>query len=128
MTTTETLPMIIISEDPHETMMLAGQGPEFTAEAIMLADDPHISDEGWDRLETIREAQAEGEADYLLRWRQAAQAEGLQRGYRVSFATPGEDAHRRGTSTPYNDDGDTIERVVWQAAHEATALPEGWAR
>lgn len=125
---------IVIAEDPAETMMLAGEGPRWTAEAIALASDPQISDEDWDRLETIREAQAAGEADYFERWSEAAKAEGLKLGYQVEVvqAAAGSLEAARQTGTPRVPGGDTddatVEQDVWQAAHDATAAVEGWAK
>lgn len=126
-TSTAARPTIVISEDPRETMLLAGVGPAHTADVIRMAADPHLSDADYELIEAIRAEQARGEAAYLEAWKVNAIAEADRLGYDVEFAHPGEDAHRRVTSTPYDRFGDdTVERVVWQAAHDDTALPDGW--
>lgn len=122
--------VIVIGEDPHETMAMAGLGPEFTAEAIALADSSDITDEEWDRLEAIREAQRVGEDDYFERWAEQARAEALKLGYRAEVvrASQGSMDAARVTDTAHGTVGHTVEEVAWQAAHDATDLPDGWDR
>lgn len=120
---------ITIAEDPRETMMLSGSGPLFTAEAIKLADE-FETDEEFDRLEAIREAQAAGESDYFERWAENARAAALALGYRAEVvrAISGSPEAHRATETPYGTLGRTVEEIVWQDAHDSTDLPEGWER
>lgn len=122
--------VIVIGEDPHETMAMAGLGPEFTAEAIALANSSDITDEDWERLEAIREAQRVGEADYFERWAEQARAEALKLGYKAEVvrASQGSMDAARVTDTAYGTVGHTVEEVAWQAAHDATDLPDGWDR
>ena len=121
---------IVIGEDPHDTMAMSGIGPEFTADAIALADDSDISDEDWERLEAIREAQSAGEADYFERWAEQARAAALALGYQAEVvrAISGSPEAHRATETPYGTLGRTVEEIVWQDAHDSTDLPEGWEK
>ncbi len=120
---------ITITEDPRETMMMVGSGPLFTAEAIELAAE-FETDEEFDRLEAIREAQSAGEADYFERWAEKARAAALALGYRAEAvrAISGSPEAHRATKTPYGTLGRTVEEIVWQDAHDSTDLPEGWEK
>lgn len=121
---------IVICEDPRETMMLSSNGPLYGADAIALADDPHISDEDWERLEAIRVAQAAGEDAYFSAFAEKAKAEGLKLGYQVDVLRgQSTDSHIYGRTTSTDGDesgGNSVENRVWQAAHDTTSLPQEW--
>lgn len=107
---------IVITEDVSATMAEAMSGPKFAADY----DQATASDA---ELERVEAAQAAGEADYAARWIQAAGRIAAERGYDAQILLTSE--HHRGTRTVAVD-GDTVEREIWQAAHDATDLPEGW--
>ena len=122
---------IVICEDPAETMSpsLSGVavGPRWSDayEAAGEADD-------FNAMEAMELAQQAGEADYFERWSEAAKAEALKLGYQVRIIWAGsgspESVNEQTCTplTPGSEDEETIEVIVWQAAHDVTALPEGW--
>lgn len=111
---------IVINEDPAETMRLALLGPRWSA-AYTAAEKAYHED-------TLRQIEAEqhaGEVEYFRAWKANAIRIGCERGFDVrvvwgDFPT--------GTTT--DDDGgreQSAEQLIWQAAHDATDLPDGWA-
>ena len=126
---------IVITEDPAETLSPSLSGVAFgprwsdAYEAAGEADDI-------DAMEAMEQAQEAGEADYFERWSAAAKAEALKLGYqaRTIWASSGSpESVNEQTRTPLTpggsvEDGETVEAIVWQAAHDSTDLPEGWGR
>lgn len=126
---------ITITEDVAETMRLANLGPRWADSAWSDADDawatadpgsPEEATAQADR-DAIEAAQEAGEADYAERWAENARRIATQRGYDLHIAAPGSWRETRtACDDGYGPESDTVERVIWQAAHDATDLPEGW--
>jgi hypothetical protein len=113
--------ILTITEDPADTMARAGLGP---MKSLTHAEQQALSDDDYDALES---AQAAGEDDYFERWCAAAKDEAAKLGYEVRLIRAAEGSPESINATVTGDTwGDSVEFAIWQAAHDATALPEGW--
>lgn len=117
--TVDDLPSVVINEDPAETMRLALSGPLWSSawRAADEADDVEM-------LNRLEAEQAAGQAAYFEAWKANAIRIGHERGFDVKVVWG---AYPPGTTT--DDRGgrqESAEELIWQAAHDATPLPEGW--
>lgn len=113
---------LVITEDVQHTMAMVNAGP------LNIVDVDDLDD---DAYEVVQAAQEAGEDDYYQRWAEAATAEALKLGYTVTLhrASVGSQLAAEQTCTSADEYGDnSIEARVWQSAHDATPLPEGWDR
>lgn len=114
---------LIITEDPADTMARAGLGP---LKSLTYAEQQDLDDDAYDAAESAQKA---GEDDYFERWCLAAAAEAKRLGYEVRLIRAAEGSPEAINATVTGDTwGDSVEYSIWQAAHDATALPEGWER
>jgi hypothetical protein len=111
---------IVINEDPAETMNLAGIGPRWSAAYTAAEEADHEA-----TLRQIEAEQHDGEVEYFKAWKANAIRIGRERGFDVRVVWGN---YPPGTTT--DDDGgrqQSAEELIWQAAHDATDLPDGWA-
>lgn len=111
---------MVITEDVQHTMSMVNAGPMHAADVDDLDDDAY---------EAAQAAQEAGEDDYYQRWAESATAEALKLGYTVTLhrASVGSPLSMEQTRTGADNEGEnSIEAQVWQAAHDATPLPQGW--
>lgn len=125
-----------ITEDTHDTMRIAGLGPQFSAlytEVEKLSDsaDETVSDDALGMMDALDALQERGEAEHFAAWKANLLAEAERLGYDTYYIRVLDTAeHWRGTRHPINandPDGYTIEGDLWQAAHDSTPSPEAWA-
>lgn len=105
---------ITVAIDMEADLVMAGAGPRFDrADELEAAEDA----EDTAAVEEIEAAHRAEVARLTALWTDAAIRIGAERGFAVEVTA---DLGRR-TSTPAGDDGDTVEREIWQAAHDAIA-------
>jgi hypothetical protein len=118
--TVDDLPSIVINEDPADTMRLALSGPRWSSRAYWEAESAgHEA-----TMRQIETEQHAGELAYFEAWKADAIRIGRERGFDVKVVWGD---YPPGTTT--NDWGgrrESAEELIWQAAHDATPLPEGW--
>ena len=121
---------MIITEDPRLTMIAAGLGPKHTGpeyrqliasyEAAPLESDEEA--ELLARIAAIDAAQADFEHEYGQAWLANARRISAERGYPDATIRLSGDLWLDTATT--GADGTCIERAIWQAAHDATPVPE----
>lgn len=109
---------IIVTEDPSETMQLATSGPFWNTTV------PAWDVAAWNALDAL---QAAGEAEFGERWAENARRIAAEWGYDADVHVTSRPVRWTNTEDPRDPDGPSVEQQVWQAAHDATDLPEGWA-
>ena len=130
---------LTISDSPADTMRLAMLGPrwseEYTAaqEAARNAAYGSLAESDAEAImQRLDGEQIDGEADYGRRWAENVRAIAARRGYDVTVIVSDDAAAMRWTSTGLDNAGideydvRSVEEIIWQEAHDATDLPDGW--